>query len=66
MLSRQISRSIGREGIRLHRPPIASPAQIIRAVLLGLLFAFFLVWALPRSPILLASRSSDFGWPSPA
>ncbi len=64
MASSQISRSIGREGIRLQQPPITSPAQIIRAVLLGLLLAFLMVWALPRSPMFLASN--DFAWQSPA
>jgi hypothetical protein len=36
------------------RAPAFNAAQIVRAVLVGLLFAFVFLWALPHSHILLA------------
>lgn len=46
---KQIAMPIGGERIRLQHAPITKPAQIVRAVLLGLLFAFVFLWALPQS-----------------
>lgn len=57
MLPHLMSKSIAGENTRLRRAPITSPAQIIRAVLVGLLLAFLFVWALPHSRTLLASHS---------
>ncbi|QXX76000.1 hypothetical protein [Methylovirgula sp. HY1] len=47
--------------IRQRPLPITSPAQIIRAVLAGLLLAFLVFWVLPQSRLLLASQSGGIG-----
>jgi len=46
-------------GIRIGRPPIAEPAQLIRAILCGLLLAFLFVLALPQARILLLSHDQN-------
>lgn len=52
----QFARPISR--LRLRQPPIAKPAQLIRAILVGLLFAFLFLWAVPHSHMLFASGAS--------
>ncbi|MHB8883993.1 MAG: hypothetical protein ACYC5H_02700 [Methylovirgula sp.] len=47
--------------IRQTPSPITSPAQIIRAVLVGLLLAFLVFWVLPQTRMLLASQSDSIG-----
>ncbi len=39
----------------LRRSAVAKPAQIIRAVVLGLLFGIVFLWAMPQSHILFAA-----------
>jgi hypothetical protein len=39
----------------LRRSAVANPAQIIRAVVLGLLFGIVFLWAMPQSHILFAA-----------
>jgi len=41
------------DSLRL-RAPAANSAQIVRAVLVGLLFAFVFLWSLPQIHILIA------------
>jgi hypothetical protein len=48
-------------GIRLVAAPIASAAQIIRAVLLGLMLAFLFVWALPHGRFPQMSQRAEAG-----
>lgn len=52
------AKPIATDTLRL-RAPTVSPAQIVRAVLVGLLFAFVFLWALPQSHMLLASGSGE-------
>ncbi len=56
---KQIARPIGGECIRLYHPPTAKLAQIVRAVLFGLLFAFVFLWALPQSHVLFAGGAGS-------
>lgn len=37
--------------------PIAGPAQIIRAVIIGLIFALIFLWAMPQHRLLYASNA---------
>ncbi len=54
-----ISRSSKRGRILLRPAPVISPGQLLRAVLLGLLFAFLFIWALPEGHMLFVSHSGE-------
>ncbi len=61
MLRHLISKAVAGGATGLHRAPITSPAQMIRAVLAGLLLAFLFVWTVPHSRGLLASHGGGMG-----
>lgn len=52
------AKPIAADTLRLWTPAM-SPAQVVRAVLVGMLFAFVFLWALPKYTVLPANGSGQ-------